>query len=238
LAFACRQNHHLVADAVADARGHLVLQRKQVGHVTFEDVGPLLRTGLRVGELGMDPKPVAVGHHAALKNETHPQIATDLLHGHRLVAIRNGSAHRNDEGIADAGKIGRDAAREPVGNVRALRVTRLVDKRQHDNGKRSRIRGRGLRCDGGCEGLVNRTIRAPISEQPAQHRANGSHSHDGSLEAFRRVEQPEPARRGLPRLPLRRRRCFRFGDFAHWCAVAKLTGFVFNRASLANVAGA
>ena len=50
----CFRAHQLIVELDCDPAGDLILQREQIAHVTVEPLGPEMRIGLGVDQLGVD----------------------------------------------------------------------------------------------------------------------------------------------------------------------------------------
>ena len=64
--------------AVGQSRHHLILKLEQVGDIFLEAVGPKMRAGFRVNELGVDAHQVLVALHGAFEHIAHAEFLADL----------------------------------------------------------------------------------------------------------------------------------------------------------------
>ena len=94
-ALAGGRDDDLPPDGVGDARGDPVLQRKQVGAVAIEGLGPELPAGGGVGQLGIDADFFTAALHIALQGVAHAQILAHLLDIDLLVLKRVRSRRGN-----------------------------------------------------------------------------------------------------------------------------------------------
>ena len=62
------------------ARNDLILHSQEVAAIGVELIGPQMRAGLRVDELGIYPHLVAAVLFASLQHIAHVQVSTDLLY--------------------------------------------------------------------------------------------------------------------------------------------------------------
>ncbi len=117
-------------DDAGDTGRHPILQVEYVFHRTVEAVGPEMRAGLRLDQLGGDPHPIAALPHAAFEHIAHAEVAADLLHIDRLTLVGKGRVAGDDEQPADAREGGDDLLDHAVGEIFLLGVARQVLKRQ------------------------------------------------------------------------------------------------------------
>ena len=75
----------------------LVLHLQQIGAIGIELIGPQMRAGLGVDELGVDPHLIAAALYAALQHIAHAQILADRLDVHRLALVGEGGVARDHE---------------------------------------------------------------------------------------------------------------------------------------------
>src|SRR5947209_9505044 len=66
---------------------YLVKQPEQVVGGLLEAIGPDMKVGLGVDQLGIDADPISNPAHAALQDVTNAQVATDLSAVDQLIAI-------------------------------------------------------------------------------------------------------------------------------------------------------
>ena len=140
LALARGDDHHALADAVADERGHLVLKRKEIRQIAFECFVPKLCTGFRIHQLGRDTHILAARQHASGEHEPHRGVLRDLLHRHPFRPVCEGGRRRHDKGISNARQVSGDARGQGIGDVRLLLVAGLIGEGQDQDGKRCRRR--------------------------------------------------------------------------------------------------
>jgi hypothetical protein len=96
---------------ICQSRHHLILQPEQIGYVFLDAVGPEMRAGLRVDELGVDAHPVLVALHRAFENIAHAELLADFL-GVKVLALESeGGVARDHEAVADARQIGGEVFR-------------------------------------------------------------------------------------------------------------------------------
>ena len=62
-----------------DAAGDLVLQGEEVAHLAVEPLGPQMRVGCGVNQLGVDADLIARAAQAPLQHIAHAELAADLL---------------------------------------------------------------------------------------------------------------------------------------------------------------
>jgi hypothetical protein len=84
-------------DRTDDALGHLVLQREDVIERAFEAVRPEVASCLRIDELPCDADAIGRSPHTALEHVSDTQLATDLLHVHRLSLVGEARVAGDDE---------------------------------------------------------------------------------------------------------------------------------------------
>jgi len=69
----------LHVERVRDPARDLVLQREQVADVAVEALGPQMRVGLCVNQLGVDANPVVRSLDTAFQHITHAELTADLF---------------------------------------------------------------------------------------------------------------------------------------------------------------
>jgi AraC-like DNA-binding protein len=125
----------------APARRLVVLQGEEIAHVAIEPLGPEMRVGLGIDQLGVDAKLVAGPADAAFQDVAHTQLAADLLCIDSLVPIGERGIARDHEHVREPREIGRQILGHPVGEILLLRIVAEIGERQHDD--------RQPRCAGG-----------------------------------------------------------------------------------------
>ena len=88
-----------------DARGDLVLQIEHVFERAVELVGPKMRAGLGLDQLGRDAQPAARLAHAALQHIAHAKLAPDLPDIDRLALVGEARIARDHEQPLDPRQI-------------------------------------------------------------------------------------------------------------------------------------
>ena len=74
-----------------------VLRLQKVGPVLIEALGPEMRAGFRVNELGVDANAGRRRLHRAFERIFHAELLADRLHVGRLSLVREGGIARDDE---------------------------------------------------------------------------------------------------------------------------------------------
>src|SRR6516164_7037613 len=92
---------HFDVERSGYAACHLILKRKQIIGRAIETLGPRMRIGLGVDQLGVYPCAAARSTDAAFQYVTHIQFAADLLSVDRLVAIAERCVARDHEHVRD-----------------------------------------------------------------------------------------------------------------------------------------
>ena len=112
-------------------RDDFILHVEQIGHGLVEPVGPQMIAGDRVDELHVDSHSAAAALNASLEDIANVQFASDLLGVDGLAFVSEGGVARDDEGVGDARKVGRQAFRDPVDEMFVLSVAAKTGERQH-----------------------------------------------------------------------------------------------------------
>ena len=125
-----------------DPARDLVLQSEQIARVAVEPLGPEMRVGLGIDQLGVDADLVARPPDAPFQHIAHAQLAADLLRVDRLVLIGERGIARDHEHIRDPRQIGRQILGDPVGEILLIRVVAEIGEGQHDDRQARRQRRR------------------------------------------------------------------------------------------------
>ena len=113
--------------------GDLVLQREQIAGVAVEAVGPQMRVGLGIDQLGAYSHPIAGSPDAPLQHIARTQLVADLLCVGRPVPIGERGVPRNDGHDGKPGQIGRQVFGDTVGEILLFAVVAQIDEGQdHD----------------------------------------------------------------------------------------------------------
>jgi hypothetical protein len=123
-----------------DPAGDLVLHREQVFGVAVEALGPQIRRGFGVDQLGVDTDARAELADAAFQHVMHAQFAADLLRVGSLALERQGGATGDNEHALDARQVGGQVLGQGVGEILLLGVVRQVHERQDDDRQARRRR--------------------------------------------------------------------------------------------------
>ena len=130
-----------------DVRGDAVLEGEDVVERAVEVLGPEVRAGDAVDELGGDPEPVAGPPHAALEHVAHAELPRDLPHVDGAALVDEGRGAGDDGEAAEPAEGGDDVVDDAVAEPVLLRVGAEVGERQHgearDDRRRLRRRRRG-----------------------------------------------------------------------------------------------
>jgi hypothetical protein len=117
----------------------LVLQSEQIARVAVEALGPQMRAGRGIDQLGIDADLIARPLDATLQHIADAQLAADLLCVGRLVPIGERGAARDHEHIRDPRQVGREIVGNPIGKILLAGIITEIDEGQHDD--------RQARCD-------------------------------------------------------------------------------------------
>ena len=126
----------------SDAAGDLVLQGKQIADVALEPLGPQMRAGLGIDQLGVDADLLGRALDAAFKHIAHAQLAADLLGVDRLALVGERGIARNHEAARDPRQIGRQILGDAVGKILLLGVVAQIVEGQHHDRQARRCRWR------------------------------------------------------------------------------------------------
>jgi hypothetical protein len=86
--------------------------------------------GLGVDQLGTDLDPVTGAADTAFHDVMHPELASDPLHAHRLLAVGERGMARDHEHRPEPGKLGDDVVGDAVAEIGLRRVTAQVEEGQ------------------------------------------------------------------------------------------------------------
>ena len=156
-----------------------------------------------VDQLSDDPDPVAFPSDAALQDETHAELATDVLEDLGGVLVGHDRRPGDDFEIPDAGELGDDIFRDPVAEVLVLPAVAEILEGENgdrlvvgDNPRRSREDRDlydGRAGDGGQDKIKGRFAlvdplpsRGPVP--PGENEARGKAAHEDGENA---VEEPK-----------------------------------------------
>jgi hypothetical protein len=129
----CLRSDQLDAERVREPARDLVLQREQIARVAGETLGPQMRIGLGIDQLGTDADLVARPPNASFEHIAHAQLAADLLGIDRFVPVRERGIARDHEHIRESRQISREIFGDPVREILLLPVVAEVRKRQDDD---------------------------------------------------------------------------------------------------------
>ena len=124
-----------IAQAIGQSRHDLILELEQVGDVFLEAVGPKMRAGARIDELGVDAHPVLVALHRAFQHIAHAELPADLPGVDVLALEAEGGIAGDHEAIVDARQIGRQILRDAVREIILARVVREIGEGEDDDRK-------------------------------------------------------------------------------------------------------
>jgi len=111
------------------------LQGEQIADVAIEPLGPEVRTGFGIDQLGVDADLRARPLDASFENIAHPQLAADLFGIYWFALVAEGGVAGDHKAAPDARDIGRQVIGNAVGEVFLLRVVAEIGEREHDNRK-------------------------------------------------------------------------------------------------------
>jgi hypothetical protein len=126
----------------SDLARDLVLQGEQIARVAIETLGPQMRVGLGIDQLGVYAELVARPPDAPFEHIAHAQLATNLLRVDRLVPVGKRGIARDHEHVRHPRQIGRQIVGDPVGKILLVGVVAEVGERQHDDRQARRSDGR------------------------------------------------------------------------------------------------
>ena len=122
------RSNQLEAERSRDPARDLVLQDEQIARVAVEPLGPQMRVGRGVDQLGTDADLIARSPDAPFEHITHAQLAANLLRVDGLVPIGEGGIARDYETVRDPREIGREVFGDPVREILLLPVVAEVCK--------------------------------------------------------------------------------------------------------------
>ncbi len=109
------------------------MQDEQIARVVVEPVGPQMRGGFGIDQLGVDADPVARPADTSFENVSYPQLVADLLRIDPLVLISERGVTRDHEHIRKSRQIGCQILRDPVREILLLTIVAEVRKGQDDD---------------------------------------------------------------------------------------------------------
>jgi hypothetical protein len=136
----------------------LVLQRKQIARVAVQAVGPQMRVGLGIDQLGAHTDPVARPLDAPFQHIAHSQLAPDLPCISRSVPISERGIARDHGHLREPRQVGRQVLGDSVGKILLLAVVAQIDEGQ-DHDRQARRNGRG----GIHSPLLHRSLAGPAA---------------------------------------------------------------------------
>ena len=113
-----------------DAVRHLVLQRKDIGHVAVVAVRPDMGPGPCIDQLGIDPDAVAGAADRALEHRSHAEFAPDRPDIDVLAFVGEAGVAGDDREAGDLRQVGYDVFAHAVGEVVLLGVAAHIGERQ------------------------------------------------------------------------------------------------------------
>jgi len=132
----------LDAERIREPARYLVLQSEQIARVNVEPLGPQMRVGRGIDQLGADAEPVARPPDASFQHITHPELAADLLRVDGLVPVGKRGVARDHEHVLEPRQVGCQILGDPVCEILLLPVVAQVRKGQHDHRQAWRSDGR------------------------------------------------------------------------------------------------
>jgi hypothetical protein len=109
------------------------LQRKEIAYRPIEALGPEMRVGFRVDQLGGNTDLAARAANTPLQYIAHTELAADLFCLDMLVFKCECRITGDHEAPRDARQIGRQVLGDPVCEILLLRVVVEVGEGQHDD---------------------------------------------------------------------------------------------------------
>ena len=113
---------------------HVALDHEDIGELPVIRLGPEVAVGLGVDELGDDTHAISGAPNAPLEHRRDLQPGRDLPQALLPFLQRHTRGARDHLEGADLRQLGDDVLRDPVGEVRVLRVRAQVGERQHRDG--------------------------------------------------------------------------------------------------------
>lgn len=95
----------------------------------------MVRVGLGLNELYVDPHPVSRPLHAAFEYAANVELPSDLLKVGGFAFVGKGGAATDDEGTGNAREVSGQAFGDFIDEIVLLRIAADVGKRQNDDGK-------------------------------------------------------------------------------------------------------
>ncbi len=138
--------------------GDLILHREDIFQHPVIALGPQVRAGRRVDELGRNADPLGRFAHTALQHIPHAEILTHLLHLHGLPLIGKHRRTRNHEHAGNLGEGRDEILGHAIAEILLLRVVTQVRQREHGDGR-----------------LVRECERRPHFRQPGGRRSTSRH---------------------------------------------------------------
>jgi len=93
------RSDQLDAQRVRGPARDLVLQSEQIAHIAVEPLGPKMRVGRGIDQLGVDAELAARSPDAPFEHVAHAKLAADLLRVDRLVPVRERGIARDHEHV-------------------------------------------------------------------------------------------------------------------------------------------
>src|SRR5262245_32304616 len=90
-----------------------------------------MRAGTDIDQLSTDAHELSSVLRAAFEHVAHAELSPNLSHIDRLALVGHGYASRDDEGVANARQIGREAVGDRVCEMIFRVATAEIDERQH-----------------------------------------------------------------------------------------------------------
>ena len=175
-----------------DVADHPILKRKDASERAVVAVGPKVLTGSRIDQLRVNPHPIALALHAALKHVTHAEVLGDLPNVGRAVLVGQDRVPRDDKDTGNLREVGDQVFGDAIGEILLRRIGAEIVEGQYRDGRWA------------IDGLID---RAGASEEPPgncgagdeqQHRDGDGHAGDrhagarGGCSGSRSLGQKEP----------------------------------------------
>ena len=113
--------------------GDLVLQREQIARIALEPLGPDMRVGRGVDQLGRDSNPLARALNAAFEHIAHAELSPDLLRADPLSLIGKGRIARDHKTCSNPRQIGGQVFGDRVGEIFLSPIVAAIGKGEHDD---------------------------------------------------------------------------------------------------------
>ena len=117
-----------------DRSDDLVLDGKSVIELGIVVVGPPVRSGCGVDQLGADADAFAGAANAALQHVAHSELAPDLSDIRRLALVLEAGITRDDEQLAEPRELRDDVLDDAVGQVLLLGIGAQIGEREDGDG--------------------------------------------------------------------------------------------------------